>query len=39
MTGTEWMVLIGGVALIALVNWYFFFAVRPASPDGAAKGP
>ena len=26
MSGTEWMVLLGGVAAIAWVNWYFFLA-------------
>lgn len=39
MTGTEWLVVIGGAALIALINWYFFFAERAPSPDAAAKGP
>ena len=26
MSGTEWMVLLGGVAAIVWVNWYFFLA-------------
>lgn len=26
MSGTEWVVLIGGVAAIGLVNWWFFRA-------------
>lgn len=28
MTEIEWIVAIGGIALIALVNWYFFAAGR-----------
>ena len=28
MTGTEWVVVIGGAAAIAWVNWYFFLAGR-----------
>ena len=31
MSGTEWMVVIGGAGAIALVNWYFFFAQGPTS--------
>lgn len=37
MNATEWLVLIGGVAAIAWVNWYFFIAgrrVADASPAG-----
>lgn len=33
MTTTDWLVIAGGVAAIAWVNWYFFFASRaPAAP-------
>lgn len=28
MSTTEWMVLLGGIAAIAWVNWYFFLAGR-----------
>ena len=28
MTGVEWLVLLGGAAAIAWVNWYFFLAQR-----------
>lgn len=28
MSGTEWMVVIGGIAAIAWVSWYFFLAQR-----------
>lgn len=31
MTPVEWLVLIGGVAAIAWVNWYFFLAGRAAA--------
>lgn len=31
MTGTQLIVLAAGAALIALVNWYFFFAGRTAA--------
>ena len=30
MNGTEWLVVIGGAAAIAWVNWYFFLAQRAA---------
>ena len=26
MSGTEWTVLLGGIAAIVWVNWYFFLA-------------
>lgn len=31
MTGTEWLVLVAGVAAIAWVNWYFFLSQRTAA--------
>lgn len=34
ITGTEWLVVLGGIAAIAWVNWYFFVAGR--SPAAAA---
>lgn len=36
MSATEWMVLAGGVAAIAWVNWYFFLAEGRAA--SAARG-
>jgi hypothetical protein len=29
ITGTDWLAIAGGIAAIALVNWYFFLAGRP----------
>jgi plastocyanin domain-containing protein len=34
ITGTEWLVVLGGIGAIAGVNWYFFVAGR--SPAAAA---
>lgn len=31
MNATDWVVLAGGVAAIAWVNWWFFLAKRPAA--------
>ena len=28
MSATDWMVVVGGIAAIAWVNWYFFLAER-----------
>lgn len=36
MTGIEVIVVIGGAAAIAWVNWYFFLA-RPAKPPAAGE--
>jgi len=36
MSGTEWLVIIGGVGAIGWVNWYFLFAGR--SPGRAGRG-
>ena len=36
MSGTEWLVVVGGAAAIAWVNWYFFLAQRPAAPPAVA---
>jgi plastocyanin domain-containing protein len=40
MNGTEWVVVAGGLAAIAWVNWYFFLAERTTSvvarPDAAS---
>ena len=40
MSGTEWMVLLGGVAAIVWVNWYFFLAGSTRTPvrERAAEG-
>ncbi|HEX6059331.1 MAG TPA: hypothetical protein VFZ11_09985 [Gemmatimonadaceae bacterium] len=32
ITGTEWAVILGGIAAIGWVNWYFFLAQRTARP-------
>lgn len=32
MTAADWGVLAAGIAAIAWVNWYFFFAARGAAP-------
>jgi hypothetical protein len=29
MSGTDWLVVVAGLAAIAWVNWYFFVASRP----------
>lgn len=34
MSGTEWLMIAGGIGAIAWVNWYFFVAGR--TPAGAA---
>jgi plastocyanin domain-containing protein len=39
MTGTEWLVVIGGAAAIAWVNWYFFLAQRATATAASAPGP
>lgn len=31
MTGAEWVVVLGGIAAIVWVNWYFFFAGRSST--------
>lgn len=31
MSATEWLVVVGGIAAIAWVNWYFFLAERGRS--------
>jgi hypothetical protein len=38
MTATDWIVVVGGIAAIAWVNWYFFLAERGTAatmPDNA----
>ena len=46
MNATDWIVVAGGIAAIAWVNWYFFLAERgtaiaaaPVSGGGAARIP
>ncbi|HSJ65227.1 MAG TPA: cupredoxin domain-containing protein [Gemmatimonadaceae bacterium] len=42
ITTTEWLVIAGGLAAIAWVNWYFFIAGRAqpvAIASGATAGP
>jgi plastocyanin domain-containing protein len=38
MTGSDWLVLLAGLAAIAWVNWYFFFAERRAVVATASGG-
>jgi len=39
MTGTDWAVILGGLAAITWVNWYFFIAARvPAPAAGGLEG-
>ena len=40
MTATDWMVVVGGIAAIVWVNWYFFLAERgpAATPDESRAG-
>jgi plastocyanin domain-containing protein len=38
MNSTEWLVLFAGLAAIAWVNWYFFFAERRAAVASAGGG-
>ena len=38
MSGTEWMVLLGGVAAIVWVNWYFFLAAATRTPASNRGG-
>jgi plastocyanin domain-containing protein len=38
MTTSEWAVLVGGMAAIAWVNWYFFLAERSAAQAVAGAG-
>lgn len=38
MSGTEWMVLLGGVAAIVWVNWYFFLAASTRTPADKRGG-
>ncbi len=41
MTGMDWAVIIGGLAAIGWINWYFFLAtgtVRVRMPQRDARG-
>jgi len=39
MTGLDWVVIAGGTAMIAWINWYFFHAGRksPTASEEADK--
>ena len=37
MTGTDWLVVAGGVALIGWINWYFFLAQGARTPGKAPE--
>jgi plastocyanin domain-containing protein len=38
MNGSDWLVILAGLAAIAWVNWYFFIAGRGAAVAGAPPG-
>ncbi len=38
MSGTEWLVVLGGVAAIGWVNWYFFAGRRVGNSSGGPQG-
>jgi plastocyanin domain-containing protein len=38
MNATDWLVVLGGLAAIAWVNWYFFLAGRTVATAAAAAG-
>ena len=37
MSGTEWLVVLGGFAAVAWVNWYFFLAQRSTVSGNSPK--
>jgi plastocyanin domain-containing protein len=37
IAGTDWLVIVAGLAAIAWVNWYFFIAGRTPAPSAAAS--
>ena len=38
MSASDWVVILGGTAAIAWVNWYFFFAERSAASATVGSG-
>jgi plastocyanin domain-containing protein len=38
MSATDWLVVMGGLAAIAWVNWYFFLAGRSVATAAASAG-
>jgi plastocyanin domain-containing protein len=38
MSATDWLVVLGGLAALAWVNWYFFLAGRTSATAAAATG-
>ena len=38
MHGSDWLVLLGGIAAIAWVNWYFFLAGRSSAAAATGAG-
>ena len=38
MSGTEWLVVLAGLAAVAWVNWYFFLSHGPAARAVAGAG-
>lgn len=37
IAGSDWLVIVAGVAAIAWVNWYFFFAGRRSAPRSSPR--
>ncbi|HEX6940254.1 MAG TPA: hypothetical protein VF158_12645 [Longimicrobiales bacterium] len=37
MTPAEWAVVVGGIAAIAWINWYFFLAERGSGGGGGGR--
>ena len=38
MSGTEWVVVLGGAVAIVWVNWYFFLAASTKTPARSRAG-
>ncbi|HMC54520.1 MAG TPA: cupredoxin domain-containing protein [Gemmatimonadaceae bacterium] len=38
MSSNDWILVLAGIAAIVWVNWYFFFATRPAATAALAEG-
>jgi plastocyanin domain-containing protein len=38
MNATDWLAVLGGLAAIAWVNWYFFLAGRPVATAATSAG-
>ncbi len=38
MSATDWIVIIGGIATILWINWYFFLAARSSAAQDSKEG-